>query len=195
MDIPPIKIRTDRRKKLKELDTKNRPQIGASDGDRSGALVTLSEANDSTSSTNPAVRNHAIISRCDALGLSLAQVERMAGAEHTLRDIAYVLGLDWVTLAPLKPRNWLVMAASTCSVSYRIPLTPEGLLEILKTGALPRADEATFFHFLEEAPLSVVVMAIEQASEQSGVAITQIWRNVDQIAAAWASSRLRVIAQ
>lgn len=82
----------------------------------------------------------------------------------------------------------------TCSVSYLNPLSPEGLLNILTTGVVPPADAATILHFLEEAPLQVVVMAIEQASNQSGVAIERIWRNVDEIAAAWSSTRLRCIA-
>jgi hypothetical protein len=143
---------------------------------------------------NPAADNPAIIARCAALGLSLPQVQRLAGADHSLQDLAYVLGLDGYTLTPLKPRRWLWMAAQTCSVSYREPLTPEGLLAVLTTGTLPPGDVATFLHFLEEAPLSIVVMAIEQAAQQSGVPIAQIWRNVDQIAAAWSSTRLRAIA-
>lgn len=103
-------------------------------------------------------------------------------------------GLDPLTLAPLKPRRWLWMAAQTCSLSYREPLTPQGLLEVLTTGAVPPAAVATIVHFLEEAPIQVVVMAIEQAAQQSGVAIAQIWRHVDQIAAAWSSTRLRSMA-
>lgn len=105
-----------------------------------------------------------------------------------------MLALDPFTLAPVKPKPWLWMAAKTCSVSYRNELTPERLLEVLTTGTLPPDDVATFLHFLEEAPLSIVVMAIEQAAQQSGVAIAEIWRNVDQIAAAWSSTRLRSMA-
>lgn len=143
---------------------------------------------------NPAAVRQAVIARCAALGLSLAQVQRLAGADHTLQDLACMLGLDRFTLEPLRPRRWLWMAAQTSSVSYRIPLTSEGLLEVLTTGTLPPADVATFLHFLEEAPLTIVVMAIEQAAQQSGVAIAEIWRNVDQIAAAWSSTRLRSMA-
>lgn len=147
-----------------------------------------------TETMNPAVDNPAITARCDTLGLSLAQVERLAGTDHSLQDIAYILGLDVYSLTPLKPRRWLWMAAQTCSVSYREPLTPEGLLAVLTTGTLPPRDVSTFLHFLNEAPLSIVVMAIEQAAQQSRVPIAQIWRNVDQIAAAWSSIRLRSIA-
>jgi hypothetical protein len=140
-----------------------------------------------------AADNRAIIARCTALGLSLVQVQRLAGVDYSLLDLAHVLGLDGFTLVPLKPRRWLWMAAQTCSVSYRVKLTPERLLLVLTTGILPPADVPTFLHFLEEAPLSIVVMAVEQAAQESGVAIKQIWRNIDQIAAAWSSTRLRSI--
>lgn len=75
-----------------------------------------------------------------------------------------MLGLDAYTLTPLKPRRWLWMAAQTCSVSYRDVLTSEALLAVLTTGTLLPDDAAMFLYFLEEAPLSIVVMAIEQAA-------------------------------
>lgn len=139
------------------------------------------------------VENEAIAARCTSLGLSLTQVRRLAGVDHSLADLAFVLGLDPLTMKPLKQRRWLWMAAQTCSVSYQKPLTPDGLLEILTTGELPPADSATFLHFLDEAPLTVVVMAIEQASQLSSVPIERIWHHVDKIAAAWSSTRLRSI--
>jgi hypothetical protein len=137
--------------------------------------------------------NQAILTRCAALGLSLAQVQRLAGVDNSLQALAWILGLDSVTLTPLKPRRWMEMAASTSSVSYRVVLTPEILLEVLTTGTVPPAYASTLLHFLEEAPIQVVVMSVEQAAQQSGVAIEQIWHHVDQIGAAWASTRLRSI--
>lgn len=133
----------------------------------------------------------AIIARCSALGLSLDRVKCLAGEDHTLRHLAFMLALDPDTLAPVKPKRWLWMAAMTCSVSYRDVLTPERLETALVSGTVDPHDQATFLHFLDEAPLSVVFMAGQQAAQQSGVPIAQIWRNVDQIAAAWSSTRLR----
>lgn len=144
---------------------------------------------------NAVAHNQAIIARCAALGLSFAEVQRLAGADHSLRDLAELLGLDGFTFTPLKPRHWLWMAAQTCSVSYRVVLTPERLLKALTTGTVSQNDVATFLHFLEEAPLTIVVMAVEQAAKESGVAIGQIWRHLDQIAAAWSSNRLRALAE
>ena len=104
--------------------------------------------------------NPAIIARCAVLGLSLAQVQRLAGVDHSSRDLAWVLGLDPVNLTALKPRRWLWKAAQTSSVSYRTVLTTGELQEVLTNGILLPANVGTFLHFLEEAPLQVVVMAV-----------------------------------
>lgn len=138
--------------------------------------------------------NPIIIERCAALGLSVDQVKRLAGEDHSLRDLAFLLALDPDTLAPVTPKHWLWMAAQTCSVSYRMALTPERLQTALVSGTVAPSDESTFQHFLNEAPLSVVFMAGEQAAQQSGLPIAEIWRNVDQMAAARSSARLRSIA-
>lgn len=58
-------------------------------------------------------------------------------------------------------------------------------LAVLTTGKLPLGEVTTFLHFLEEALLSIVVMATEHAAQQSAVPIAQVWHNVDLIAAAW----------
>lgn len=132
-----------------------------------------------------------IIERCAQLGLSIDQVKRLAGEDHTLRDLAFMLALNPDTLAPVRPKCWLWMAAQTCSVSYRHELTPERLQTALVSGVVEPADETTFHHFLDEAPLSVVFMAGQQAAQQSGVSPAQIWSNIDRMAAARSSVRLR----
>lgn len=84
-------------------------------------------------------------------------------------DLSHVLGLNPITMAPLKPRKWLWMAAQTCSVSYRKTLTPETLLSILTTGDVPDENVSNIVHFLQEAPVQNVVMAVDQAAQQSGL--------------------------
>ncbi|WP_426197703.1 hypothetical protein [Massilia sp. DWR3-1-1] len=74
-------------------------------------------------------------------------------------------------------------------------MTPERLKTALLTGKVAPDDEATFLHFLDEAPLSVVFVAGQQAAQQSGVPPSQIWRNIDQMAAARSSIRLRSMAE
>lgn len=130
----------------------------------------------------------AIRSRCAALGLSFDQAQRIALASGSTLPLA--LGLDFVTFTPLKPRRWLWMAAQTSSVSYRGLLTPELLLEILTTGEVPRAFASHVLHLLEEAPIQIVVLAVEQAAQQSGMPIATIWRNVARIADEMQSRRI-----
>lgn len=127
-----------------------------------------------------------IRTRCDALGLSLAHAQRLVTVAQTgyadTQALLWVLGLDFSTLAPLAPRRWLWMAAQTASVSYRETLTPEALTLILTTGSVPAAFSSHVLHLLDEAPIQLVVMAVEQAAQQSEVPIATIWHNVERIA-------------
>lgn len=130
-----------------------------------------------------------IQARCAALELSFEQAQRIAFASGA--DLPSVLGLNSVTLAPLKPRRWLWMAAQTSGVSYRGSLPPEVLLRILTTGDVPSEFVAHVVHLLEEAPIQIVVLAIEQAAQQSGVPIARIWRNVARLGDEWESRRIK----
>lgn len=130
-----------------------------------------------------------IKARCAELELSFDQAQRIAFASGA--DLPSVLGLNSVTLAPLKPRRWLWMAAQTSGVSYRGSLPPEVLLRILTTGDVPSEFVAHVVHLLEEAPIQIVVLAIEQAAEQSGVPIARIWRNVARLGDEWESRRIK----
>ena len=134
-----------------------------------------------------------LASRCAALGLSLAQAHALAASAG--QAISCILGLDPETLHPLKSRPWLWMAAQTCSVSYRSPITQKQLLEILTTGTVPPAATAPICHFVDEAPIQIVVMAVEEASQLSGLDILLIWSNVDKIARSLSSNRLLLAAK
>jgi hypothetical protein len=90
----------------------------------------------------------------------------------------------------LKPRKWLWMAAQTCSVSYRKTLTPETLLSILTSGDVPEENISNIVHFLQEAPVQNVVMAVDQAAQQSGLPAEFLWRNLELIATIWKCHRL-----
>ena len=129
------------------------------------------------------LKDQAIYDRCAALGLSIEHAQRLALAanETDPQSLLRVLGLDFVKLAPLKPRRWLWMVAQTSSVSYRRILTPETLLEILTTGDMPPEFFSHVLHLLDEASIQSVVMAVEQAAQKSGIPIEVIWRNVELI--------------
>lgn len=76
--------------------------------------------------------DQAIHDRCTALGLSFARAQRLAEENDPTdpQSLFRVLGLDFTTLAPIKPRRWLWTAAQAASVSCRGTLTPELLLSI-----------------------------------------------------------------
>lgn len=124
---------------------------------------------------------NAIAVRCAALGLSLPQAQALADAEPFPSDLMYVLGLNPETLTPLSPKPWLYLAARTSSVSYRTALTAEMLLAVLIKGNAPVEFQAHLAHFLNEVPMQLVVMAIEQAAQQSGMPISDIWGNIVQL--------------
>lgn len=135
--------------------------------------------------------DQAICDRCAALGLSIEHAQRLAAAanETDPQSLLRVLGLDFATLVPLKPRRWLWMVAQSSSVSYRRILTPETLLEILTTGDVPPIFLSHVLHVLDEASIQSVVMAVEQAAQESGIPIAVIWRNVAQISEKMQSHR------
>jgi hypothetical protein len=137
----------------------------------------------------------AIAVRCAALGLARPQAQALADAEPFPSDLANVLGLNRDTLAPLPAKRWLWMAAQTSSVSYRGVLTPDVLLAVLVSGDVPDEYRAHLAHFLDEAPMQLVVMAIEQAAQQSGVPIACIWRTVAQLSSTLQRRRFGTLSE
>lgn len=118
----------------------------------------------------------AIAARCAGLGLSRPQAQALADAGPFPSTVEQVLGFD------NKPsKRWLWMAAQTSSVSYRGTLTPEILLGVLVIGDVPAEFSAHIAHFVEEAPIPMVVQAVEEASQQSGMPISEIWENVRRL--------------
>lgn len=133
-----------------------------------------------------------VLERCAELGLSMEQVQQLAS--RAMCNILYLLALDSQTLKPLSSRRWLSMAAQTCSVSYQSVITPEMLLEVLSTGNVSQSVSAPVSHFINEAPLQVVLMAVKDAAHESGLDISVIWRHVAQIAMTISSTRLAPVA-
>ncbi len=121
-------------------------------------------------------RDAVIAKRCVELGLSVLQAQALAEVGPFPLTVEQVLGFD------NKPgKRWLSMAAQTSSVSYRGTLTPEILLDVLVRGVVPVEFGAHILHFVEEAPIPMVVQAVEEASERSGIPISEIWANVRRI--------------
>lgn len=116
-------------------------------------------------------------------GLSRLTINQLEGG--VLKDLGAakllhllsVLGLD-LTLAEKKRERGLFKAAVAANVSYRRSVTEEELAEALTSGSLPPDLEAPVSALLDEAPLSTIVSAVEEAAEKRGVPPKQIWKHL-----------------
>lgn len=151
--------------------------------------------------------------RRNELGLSQERLAHLAGVSRqtlsglergTLNDLGYnrvahilnVLGLD--SPAPKsktrEQRMGLWMAAKSASVSYKHELDADTLATALVTGQVPDRYVANVAHFLDETPLPVLVMAIEDSARAGHVLPRRVWDNVSRLAREFGSSRARQLA-
>lgn len=144
---------------------------------------------------------HAVRARRAELGLSQAQLAHLSGLSRqtlvglengALSDLGVnraglvmaVLGLDSPppdTLARRKKRG-LWMAAKTASVSYASEMAPEALEQALASGDVPPPFAPHLTHLLDEAPVPIIVMAVEETASRAHLPPRQIWRNVAKLA-------------
>lgn len=155
----------------------------------------------------------AIRERREALGLTQARLAHMSGLSRqtivgleagALVDLGFnrvaqvlsILGLDTAvpTTTARDKKRGLWMAAKTASVSYAKELEPDTLSHALASGELPPAYVAHMAHLLDEAPLPVIVMAIEEVASREHVPLRRVWRNVAKLAKTLAVSRQGVWA-
>jgi len=145
--------------------------------------------------------------RREALGLSQQRLARLAGLSRTtinlletgsLTDLGIVkvgelldlLGLVLDARQPDHPyANPIQIASKTASVSYREGLTPDELSLALTTGAIPHNRAAHFSTLVDEAPLSLLVAAVETAALKSTVSPKKIWKHIHQWAEDFRSPR------
>lgn len=142
-----------------------------------------------------------IRSRRQALGLTQQRLAKLADLSRqtiqrleagTINDLSFrrlarllgVLGLsfDGPSLAARQRKNGLWMAAKASSVSYRNELTSDQLEQALASGNVLSDFESNLLHFLDEAPVQVVVMAIEETAARESVNPDLIWTNVAKLA-------------
>ncbi|MBY4897678.1 helix-turn-helix domain-containing protein [Cupriavidus sp. AU9028] len=129
--------------------------------------------------------------------LSRETVQRLEAG--TLKDLGFqrvgrllrVLGLDFdsLSLEQRKRKHGLWMAAQTASVSYRGTLSPEMLEEALTTGNVPSGFEPHIGHLLDEAPVEVLVMAVEETAANESLPPAMVWKQVSRLAADFATTR------
>ncbi|MFM0610216.1 helix-turn-helix domain-containing protein [Paraburkholderia sediminicola] len=146
--------------------------------------------------------------RREALGLTQERLAKLARLSRqtvqmleagTIADLGFervarlfgVLGLEFdrLSLEARKKKRGLWMAAKTSSVSYSGNLTEDMLEQTLATGQVPDGFEAHIGHLLDEAPVGVVVMAVEEAAAREHREPAEIWRNVAVLARKHSDSR------
>ncbi|MGK5055500.1 helix-turn-helix domain-containing protein [Janthinobacterium sp. LB2P49] len=135
-----------------------------------------------------------------ALGLTQLRLARLAGLSRqtvqqleagTIADLSFgrvvnllgVLGLSFAppTIKAREKKRGLWMAAKNASVSYRSELPIDQLQQALATGQVPTNHQSQLMHFLDETPLQVVVMAVEETAHLEAVPPARIWACITQL--------------
>ena len=139
--------------------------------------------------------------RREALGLTQSRLAQLSGLSRqtlvgleagALSDLGFnrvgqvlsVLGLSLgpPTQAARSRKRGLWMAAKNASVSHAREVPPDTLGHALASGRVPRAYAAHLTHLLDEAPVPLVVMAVEEAAANEGVEPKVVWRGVASLA-------------
>jgi len=143
----------------------------------------------------------AVRARRTELGMSQSQLAHLSGLSRqtvvgleagSLNDLGVnrvaqvtsVLGLEAArfSMQGRSKKRGLWMAAKTASVSYAHELAPETLGETLISGEVPPPFVPHLVHLLDEAPVPIVVMAVEEAAIHAHVPPKTVWRNVAKLA-------------
>lgn len=146
--------------------------------------------------------------RREELGLSQTQLAHLSGLSRqtlvglengSLNDLGVnrtgqvlsILGLDAPTLTTERRRlkRGLRMAARNANVSYAHELQPDDLARMLVSGEVPEVYVPHLAHLLDEAPPSMVVMAVEEAAVTANLPPRKVWRNVARLARSMSAHR------
>lgn len=138
---------------------------------------------------------HIIHDRREALGLSQDRLAKLGGLSRatinqlengTLVDLGAakligLLNLVGIELGaePRPPRaNALTLLSQTASVSYKSALEPATLAKALIEGELPRHITPHVATLLDEAPLPLILAAVEQVAKRSNTPPKTLWKHL-----------------
>ena len=135
--------------------------------------------------------------RRQALGLSQARLAAMSGLSRAtinqletgslvdlgaakLIGLLNLVGIDLDALARKGHNHALESVSQTASVSYKTQLEPADLAAALVHGALPQRLTPHIATLLDEAPLSLIVAAVEEVASSSSLAPKLLWKHLFQ---------------
>jgi transcriptional regulator with XRE-family HTH domain len=148
-----------------------------------------------------------VLARREALGLSQDRLAKLCGLSRatvnqlengTLVDLGAAkllallsllsIELDAKTTQP-KSHHALALLSQTASVSYRQALKPAELSQALVEGTLPAAITPHIATLLDEAPLPLILRAVEQVARQTDTPPKMLWKHLVQWAQVLQSPR------
>lgn len=135
--------------------------------------------------------------RRQLLGLSQARLARLSSLSRatinqletgTIVDLGAaklialldLLGLTMDAVERPKRDNALALACRTASVSYKEGLTPEALAAALVEGQLPANITPQVATLLDEAPLPLIVGAVEEIARHTHCPAKTLWKHLLQ---------------
>ena len=118
---------------------------------------------------------------CGLSRVTINQLENAAVEDLGVIKLLNLLDLLGLTLsAEVKPQlgNALRMASRTASVSYKTALTPSELSRAMAYGVLSAAITPHVATLLDEAPLPILISAVEEVSSEQHIPTKAIWRHL-----------------
>ncbi len=133
--------------------------------------------------------------RREALGLSQERLAKLAGLSRAtinqleagtllelgvskLASLMDLVGLQLSAGMRAPSRRGLLMASRNASVSYKLQIGTGQLAKALATGIVPTDLMPHLATFLDEAPLPLVVSAVEEAAARGGVPPKRVWQQL-----------------
>ena len=118
------------------------------------------------------------LSRSTILHLENGTLKDLGAAK--LLALLELLGIDVSMQGRHKKQYALEAAGQTASVSYKNKLTASQLAKSLVSGKIPEPIFPYIASLLDEAPLSLIILAVEEAAKASNISPKSIWKNIDR---------------
>ena len=118
------------------------------------------------------------LSRSTILHLENGTLKDLGAAK--LFSLLSLMGVDISILGRQKKQDALEVVSQTASVSYKNKLTSSDLAKSLVSGEISETIFPYMATLLDEAPLPMIVSAVEQAAKASKTPPKIIWKNIDR---------------